>query len=198
VREELSYYYSVITHMDAQIGRMLAALDETKQADNTLVIFTTDQGLAIGSHGLRGKQNMYEHTIGVPLVIRGPGIPTGVKRDAQVYLRDLYPTVCELAGLSVPETVEARSFARVLAGKAASIHPHVFCYFRNVQRMIRTDRWKLIHYPQINRTQLFDLVNDPLELTDLSADPRNKQVVAELQTTLRHEQEIAKDPALEN
>src|SRR5262249_55409521 len=72
VRGELASYYAVISHMDAQIGRILAALDETRLAENTIVIFSSDQGLSIGSHGLRGKQNMYEHTVGVPLVLRGP------------------------------------------------------------------------------------------------------------------------------
>lgn len=196
VREELAYYYAVITHMDAQIGRMLAALDETGQAANTLVIFTSDQGVAIGSHGLRGKQNMYEHTIGVPLVMRGPGIPGGRICDAQVYLRDLFPTVCELTGLSIPETVEARSFAPVLSGKIASIHPHVFCYFRDVQRMIRTDRWKLIHYPKINRTQLFDVVNDPLERADASSETKHISRVTELRELLRREQKQAGDPVV--
>ena len=166
VRRELAMYYTVIDHLDAQIGRVLKALEETRQAENTIVVFTSDHGLAVGSHGLRGKQNMYEHTIGVPLVIRGPGIAANVRSDAQCYLRDLFPTTCELAGLEIPETVDGRSLAPVLRGEQQSIYPHVFGYFRNFQRMIRTERWKLIHYPQIDRTQLFDLAGDPHELTD--------------------------------
>jgi arylsulfatase A-like enzyme len=79
VRDELAHYYAVLTHLDAQIGRVLASLDETGQSANTLLIFTADNGLAIGSHGLRGKQNMYEHSIGVPLLVRGPGIAAGLR-----------------------------------------------------------------------------------------------------------------------
>ena len=113
VREDLAVYYAVISHMDEHLGRILAALEETGLAQDTFVIFTSDHGLAMGSHGLRGKQNMYEHTVGVPLIFRGPGIPRGSRSEAQCYLRDLYPTVCDLAGIPVPPTVQGRSLARI-------------------------------------------------------------------------------------
>src|SRR5262249_50414221 len=93
VREELAVYYAVIEHLDAQIGRILATLQSLSSLDNTIVVFTSDHGLAIGSHGLRGKQNMYEHTLRVPLVIRGPGVPAGKESHALCYLRDLFPTL---------------------------------------------------------------------------------------------------------
>lgn len=196
VRDELAYYYAVISHMDSQIGRMLAALEKVGKSENTIVIFTADQGVAIGSHGLRGKQNMYEHTVGVPFIMRGPGIPQGTCRDAQVYLRDMYPTVCELCGISIPKTVEGTSFASVLSGKTRAIYPRVYCYFRNVQRMVRTDRWKLVRYPQIDRTQLFDLTCDPLELCDLSASPQHANTVRELSHQLSDWQKQINDPLL--
>jgi arylsulfatase A-like enzyme len=195
VREELAAYYAVISHLDAAIGRILAALEETGQAKDTVVIFTSDHGLAIGSHGLRGKQNMYEHTIGVPLIFRGPGIPHGARRDAQVYLRDLFPTVCELAGIEIPKAVEARSLAGVIRGKEKSVYPQVFGYFKDVQRMIRTDRFKLIHYPKIERYQLFDLREDPNELHDLSGDDGHKAVFADLRKKLEAWQKEVGDPA---
>ncbi len=194
VRGELACYYAVITQMDAEIGRILAALEETGQTANTLVVFTSDHGVAIGSHGLRGKQNMYEHTIGVPLVMRGPGIPRGGRLAAQVYLRDLYPTVMELAGLPIPRTVEGRSLAPLLAGRSDSLYPEVFGYFRDFQRMVRTERWKLIHYPQISRWQLFDLQADPAEMRDLSADPAQAEVLVDLQSRLRLNQQAHGDP----
>ncbi len=184
VRRVTAAYYAVISHLDEQIGRMLAALDDTGQAGRTVVIFTSDQGLAVGSHGLRGKQNMYEHTIGVPLVVRGPGIPSGQRRDAQVYLRDLFPTACELADIEVPPTVQGKSLVPVLDGRQTSVYPHVICYFRDKQRMIRTDRWKLIHYPQIDRWQLFDLSADPFETTDLSQREEHADLVSELRHKL--------------
>lgn len=194
VRQELAYYYAVISHLDAQIGRILAALDETQQAERTIVIFTSDHGVGIGSHGIRGKQNMYEHTIGVPLVMRGPGIPQNQKITAQCLLRDLYPTVCELTKVPVPREIEGRSLAPVLRGETKEVYPFVCGYFRNFQRMIRTDRWKLIRYPQVERMQLFDLAADPNEMRDLSADGSHAAMRAELERKLREWQVAAKDP----
>lgn len=194
---ELAAYYAVISHLDEQIGRLLATLKETGQADNTLVVFTADQGLAIGSHGLRGKQNMYEHTIGAPLLMRGPGVPANVKLAGDVYLRDIYPTVCQLAGVPVPATVEAKSFVPLLTGEAQAIHPQVFSYFRDVQRAVRTDRWKYVRYPQVNREQLFDLRNDPLELTDLSGDAALAETKSDLRNRLAAWQRQVNDPLAE-
>ncbi|QDU61620.1 Arylsulfatase [Planctomycetes bacterium Pan216] len=196
VKDELAMYYRVISHLDAQVGRILNELDRRGESDNTIVLYTSDHGLAVGSHGLRGKQNMYEHTIGVPLIVRGPGIPKGERRDAQVYLRDIYPTCCELTGAAIPASVNGRSFAAVFADKEKEIHPHVFGYFRDAQRMIRDDRWKLIHYPKIDRVQLFDLVHDPNELRDLSDDPRHAKTRARLKAQLHEWQHQVKDPVL--
>lgn len=183
-REELACYYAVVSHMDEQIGRILAALRASGQADNTLIIFTTDQGVAIGSHGLRGKQNMYEHTVGVPLVFAGPGIPRGRRSAVQCHLRDLFPTLCDLAGVKVPETVQAKSLAAALKGETAPLYPHVIAYFGDVQRMIRTERWKLVWYPQIKRHQLFDLKNDPDEMKDLSVASEHAAVFSDLRGKL--------------
>jgi len=185
VREELAYYYAVITHLDQQIGRILEALEAAGQANNTVVIFTSDNGMAIGSHGLRGKQNMYEHTIGVPLILRGPQVPRGRRSHAQCYLRDLFPTACDLAGIKIPASVQGRSLVPVLKGAAKAIYPEIFGYFRTFQRMIRSDRWKLIWYPQIQRRQLFDLADDPDELRDLSANPERASVLEELSRRLK-------------
>jgi len=197
VRKELAAYYAVISHMDEQIGRILTALEQTGQAANTVVIFASDQGLAIGSHGLRGKQNMYEHTVGVPLILRGPGAPRGARRNAQCYLRDLYPTICELAGASVPEFVQGKSLLPVLRDERRVLYPAVFGYFGDVQRMIRTGGWKLIHYPKIARWQLFDLRSDAHEQRDLSAGPSHSGTLAELQARLRAWQQEVGDPVLQ-
>ncbi len=194
VRADLAVYYAVISHLDAQIGRILQTLRETGQWDRTLIVFTSDNGLAIGSHGLRGKQSMYEHTIGVPLILRGPGVPSDRRFAAQVYLRDLYPTICELAGVPVPGSVTGISIAPVLRGESEAIHPQVFGYFRNFQRMIRTDRWKLIYYPHLDRYQLFDLQDDPWELRDRSGDASAQDALQDLQAKLREWQHAVGDP----
>lgn len=194
VRKDLSVYYSVISHLDEQIGRILQALDETQQADKTIVIFTSDQGLAIGSHGLRGKQNMYEHTIGTPLILCGPGIPQDRRCDAQCYLRDLYPTVCDMAGVPIPETVQGRSLVPVIRGEEDSVYPFIVGYFNGTQRMIRTDRWKLIHYPKADKLQLFDLQTDPYEVKNLADDRRQQDLVEHLRETLDAWLKDAGDP----
>lgn len=180
IREEIAAYYAVIDDMDTQIGRILKTLEAIGQYDNTVIIFTSDHGLALGSHGLMGKQNMYEHTIGVPFIIAGPGIPRGGRTTAQIYLRDMFPTTCELAGVPIPESVSGRSLVPVLEGTATQIRPAVYGYYFNFQRMIRTERWKLIRYPQLDRQQLYDLRNDPTEQVDLATQAEHANQLADL------------------
>ena len=184
IRRELAAYYAVVEHLDAQVGRILAALDASGQADETLVISTSDHGLALGSHGLIGKQNMYEHTINVPLIIRGPKVSAGSMTTAQCYLRDLYPTVCDWAGIEVPKTVTAKSLLPVLKNPAVEIHPFIVGYFANSQRMIRQDGWKYIWYPLAQREQLFDLARDPDEMHDLSQNATHGEKRGQLREKL--------------
>ncbi len=189
MREELAVYYALVEHLDAQIGRITAALEKTGRLKHTIVVFTSDHGLAVGSHGLTGKQNMYEHTIGVPLVMSGPGVPTNRRIAAQCYLRDLFPTFCELCGVAVPTEIDGRSLKPVLDDvglqeRSDAVHPFVVGYFRDVQRMIRMERWKLIRYPQIDREQLFDLTNDPDELHDLIEEPTKREIADDLRKKL--------------
>jgi arylsulfatase A-like enzyme len=183
VRADLAVYYAVISHMDEQIGRILSALKTTGQWDNTIVIFSADHGLAVGSHGLMGKQNQYEHSIGVPLLFAGAGIPKGRKIDAPCYLRDLYPTACELSGIPIPDAVQSKSLAGLFTNPKARPHDFVVGYFTNTQRMIRKDDWKLIWYPHLARYQLFDLEHDPHELENLFANSAHQAQAS----NLRHE-----------
>ncbi len=196
VRAELAAYYAVISHLDAQVGRILTALEQTGMAENTLVIYASDHGLGVGSHGLRGKQSMYEHTINVPLIWRGPGIPAGKTSKAQVYLREIFPTCCDLAGLPVPATVEGESFVAALRGEAPRHHEYVFGYFRDFQRMIRGDGWKLIEYPAVHQTQLFDLQRDPFERTNLADTPQHAERLNALRKKLQTWQREMNDSAL--
>jgi len=180
VKDELAVYYAVLDHIDHQVGRLLAQLRADRRLDNTYVIFTSDHGLALGSHGLMGKQNMYDHSIEVPFIIAGPGIARGARTGAFGYLRDMFPTTCELAGIAIPKTVQSRSLAAVLLGKQKTVHRLGYGYFRDVQRMVRDENWKLIFYPKLNKYQLFDLANDPNELNNLaeaaSQMPRMKRM----------------------
>ncbi|MHC4624557.1 MAG: sulfatase-like hydrolase/transferase, partial [Planctomycetota bacterium] len=110
-------YYAIITHMDKQIGRILGALEESGKADNTYIFFTADHGLAVGHHGLMGKQNMFDHSVRVPLMVVGPGIPANKKIDAAVYLQDIMPTTLELAGINKPSDVQFKSLMPLIQGK---------------------------------------------------------------------------------
>ncbi len=192
MREQLAEYYGMVTHLDRELGRILKVLEETGHAKNTIIVFTSDQGLAVGSHGLLGKQNLYEHSMGTPLVISGPGIPAG-SSNALVYLYDLFPTLCELAGASLPEKVEGMSLAPIWRGERDSIRGSLFTTYENLQRAVRDERWKLIRYPQINKTQLFDLKSDPHELKNLADDPSQARRVEELMKLLREWQEKTGD-----
>lgn len=185
VLEEMAVYYSVIDHIDKQIGRIIDQLKADGRFKNTCVIFTSDHGLALGSHGLMGKQNMYEHTIRVPLILAGPGIPNGKRSNALCYLRDLYPTICDLVGIEIPLQVEGKSLKPLLLGQEDGIYTEVYGYFRNKQRMVRNERFKLIHYPHLERYQLFDLTEDPKELKDLSEDSAHKATLARLRGKLK-------------
>ncbi len=193
VRREIAAYYGMISHLDEQVGRILAALEESGHADNTIVIYSGDNGLAVGCHGLLGKQSMYDHSVRVPLIFRGPGIPKGVRSHALCYLRDIYPTVCELAGIEIPGTVEGLSLAPIISGKGKDVRNCIFCNYRDVQRMIRTDAWKLIRYPKISRTQLFDMANDPDERHDLAGDPSHTDTIAKLHARLTQWQKSVGD-----
>lgn len=181
IRQQLALYYAMITDLDAQLGRILDAL---RDRENTLVIFTSDQGLALGSHGLLGKQNQYEHSIRSPLIIAGPGLPRGERSEALVTLQDLFPTLCDLTGTAVPSSVTGRSLKPLLLHQTERIHEFVTGMFTDTQRMICDGRWKYIRYPKADREQLFDLLDDPQELNDLSASALHESRRVALQARL--------------
>jgi arylsulfatase A-like enzyme len=163
-------YYAVQMAMDLHIGRVIDELKKSGQLDRTIVIFSADQGIALGSHGLLGKQNLYDPSMRSPLVIAGPGIPAGAS-DALLYLFDIYPTVCDLIGAEVPKGIDGRSFADLIRGKAKTHRESLLLAYRDVQRAIVTPHDKLIHYPKVGKTQLFNRKTDPNELRNLFDDP---------------------------
>jgi arylsulfatase A-like enzyme len=189
-KKQLADYYACITGLDHHIGRVFAQLKAMGEWDNTIIIFTGDNGLSLGEHGLFGKQNLYEFGgMHVPLVIAGPGIPRG-RSDALVYLMDLFPTFCDFGGAPVPAGVEGRSLRPVIQGQTAKVRDVLYTGYRDGQRAIRDDRWKLIRYPLVDKTQLFDLQNDPRELTNLADQPAHAARLASLTKLL--EQEMAR------
>lgn len=185
VQTHLSEYYAIITHGDHQIGRILDSLEKSGKAENTIIIFSSDHGLAVGQHGLMGKQNQYDHSVRMPFVICGPGIEKNVRNNAMIYLQSCFATTCEMADIEVPETVQFPSLVALLKGEKKKLYDSVYGAYRDFQRMVRTDRYKLIRYPHIGKVQLFDLKNDPWETKDLSEDADYADLVRQLDAKLK-------------
>lgn len=171
IRMHTADYYALITQIDDDMGRMLQRLEDHGLRDNTIVVFTSDNGLSMGSHGLLGKQSLYEHATKVPLFFSGPGIPAGVRSDALVLLNDLFPTVTDLARVDAPDNLDGSSLLPVMLGATPSVRDKLFTMYWDHIRSIRDDRYKLIVYPLLHYVQLFDLQNDPYELNNLAEDP---------------------------
>lgn len=191
-KQRYAAYYGLISHLDHHIGRVLDTLKKTGQAENTIILFATDHGMSMDSHGQSGKHNAYEHTSRVQMVASGAGVPKG-SSDALVYLYDIYPTLCGLTGLPIPDEVEGKSLAKVIHGKQAKVRDHLFTAYMDDQRTIRDDRWKLFYRSKEDRAALYDLKNDPHELNDLAAKPENKDRIAKLKVELAKAQQLYGD-----
>jgi arylsulfatase A-like enzyme len=173
IREHLRDYYALVSHNDRRIGDIIEALKNAGEYERTLFIFASDNGLALGQHGLLGKQNLYDHSTKVPLVIAGPGIPAGMSSEALIYLNDLFPTICNLIGIPVPASVESESFVHIIEDAGAGHRSFLVSAYRDFQLGIRDERYKLIRYT-VNgseRFQLFDLWEDPFEINNRIDDP---------------------------
>jgi arylsulfatase A-like enzyme len=197
ISRELADYYACIEGMDGQIGRIVAALAKKGRLDDTVILFTSDHGLAIGSHGLLGKQNLYEHSMRSPAVIAGPGVPAGVRSSGLCYLHDLVATVGDLAGVAPPQESDARSLLPLLRGEVPAVREELLLAYGSVQRALVTPAWKLIAYPAAGRMQLFDVATDPDELVDRSADPGAGERRTDLEARLGAAQRAYDDPLLE-
>ena len=161
-------YYAIINHLDDQIGRILEALEKSGKREETWIVFTADHGLAVGQHGLVGKQNMYDHSLRVPFLIKPPSGEGGRRISAPVYLQDVMPTTLELAGVAKPEHVDFHSVMPLFNGeRSASFYPEVYGAYLELQRAIIADGLKLIVYPTTHTLRLYDLAEDPLEMNDL-------------------------------
>jgi arylsulfatase A-like enzyme len=167
IREQLGEYYGLISHVDARIGDLLETLRRTGMADETVVIFASDNGLALGSHGLLGKQTLYEHSTRVPLIVAGPGIPAGV---------------------------EGLDLSVVWRGEEPAVRETIYTAYEDKQRSVRDGRYKLIRYPLLDHVQLFDLERDPHELRNLANDPEHADVEARLMALLESQHDALEDP----
>jgi arylsulfatase A-like enzyme len=185
VRRHHHDYYALISSMDYDIGRLLDALDKLELNKNTLIIFSSDQGVALGSQGLMGKQNIYDCTMRVPLMISGPGIDKG-QSDALVYIHDIYPTVCDLVGTEIPN-VDGKSILPILRGDQKKVRDNLVLAYKKTQRSIRDDRWKLIVFPKINTSLFFDLRKDYYEMNNLINTPEHQDRIKQFRMLLAKE-----------
>ena len=164
-------YYAIITHMDRQIGRILDAVQATGKADNTYIVFSADHGLACGHHGLMGKQNMFDHSVRVPLIVVGPDVPKNKRTRGDVYLQDIMPSTLEWADIDKPDYVDFRSLVPIIKGERERNYDAIYGGYLQVQRAVTNDDFKLILYPKSRTVLLYDLKNDPQELKNLADDP---------------------------
>ena len=190
IKKELALYYGMITEVDAQIGRILEALKANGQDKNTLIIFAGDNGLAIGSHGLVGKQSVYDHCMRIPMVISGPNIPKNKKNDALCSLSDIFPTVCNYLKIDAPNSAEGKNLMETINNPKLVFRENMYYKYRDLQLAVRTnDNWKLIKYnvTGVEHQQLFNLNKDPFETKNLAEKPKYQQKMIELTEILKKE-----------
>lgn len=223
IRNELGREFACSENIDHQIKRVLDRLEVMGELDNTYIIYTADHGMAIGRHGLQGKQNLYEHTWRVPFIAKGPGIPAGMRAQGNVYLMDVLATLCDFANIVPPATNEGVSFRDVLEGSQSTIRDVLYGVYcggtKPGMRCVRKGDWKLIKYDVLNstvrETQLFNLRENPHEFLiehhsprvkamtgidpsvdqiDLADNPRYADRLAEMETLLQSEMQRLDDP----
>lgn len=180
IRNEMGRECACSENIDIQIGRVLEKLGSMGELDNTYIVYTSDHGIAIGRHGLQGKQNLYQHTWRVPFVVKGPGIKPGTRVEGNIYLMDVLPTLCDLAGIEVPSTSEGLSFKPVLQGKQSTVREVLYGVYNGGtkpgMRSVKKGDWKLIKYDvlggSVRETQLFNLAENPHEFLKEHHDPQ--------------------------
>ena len=193
-RESLTGYYAAITAMDHAIGRLIAQLEADGILDDTLIVFTGDNGMNMGHHGIWGKGNgtnpvnMYDSAVKVPGLFRLPGtIRSNVVNHEMISHYDFYGTILDLAGVPYEQPVDmpGTSFAALLTGEQQRVRDHVVVFDEyGPCRMIRTHEWKLVLRVPDGPNELYDLVNDPEENTNRFEDPTCKDVVASLRNQM--------------
>lgn len=201
IRNEIGRQFACSENIDIQIGRVLEKLEAMGELENTYIIYTADHGIAIGRHGLQGKQNLYEHTWRVPYIVKGPGIKPGSRAVGNTYLLDTLATLCDFAGIKPPESNEGISFRPVLEGKKDSIRDVLYGVYNGGtkpgMRSVKKGYWKLVKFDVLNgtvrKTQLFNLAENPNEFLD---EHHDEKVTAHTHATPKPAQRnLADDPA---
>lgn len=196
VKEQIALYYDMVSEMDAQVGRILEALDRSGLRHSTMIVFASDNGLAVGQHGLLGKQSLYEHSIRVPMIFIGTGIPVNKQSQSFAYLSDIAPTIYDWLGVEAPPTVEAKSLMPIFRDPKAKVRDNIYNIYGHWSRSLKTsDGYKLIAYNVKGNEylQLFDLKKDPWERENLVDFPDQQERLHHMWQILKKEMKDAHD-----
>ena len=194
ISDQLCEYYGLITHLDEQVGRVIRALEQSPHAKNTIIIYTADHGLAMGSHGLLGKQNVYEQSMRCPLILNGPGVPKGKSNNSYTYVHDLYATICDLTSIQQPSENDSISLRPILNGNISRVRDSVFLPFQDNQRAVSNGNWKLHVYPKINHRLLFHIAADPHEIKNLADNPTFEAQTSQMLSLMESHRLNLQDP----
>jgi iduronate 2-sulfatase len=192
-------YYAAVAFMDAQVGKVLDALDRSGQADNTIVIFTSDHGYHLGEHDFWAKVSLHEESAKVPLIIRVPGKKPAVCHSL-VELLDLYPTVARLCGLEVPSRLQGKDISSAFDNPSHTVRDAAFSVAPSHKGfLLREDRWAYIQYTEDGSggAELFDMANDPQQYVNLAENPEFKSVVGMFRAKLAAKLKSARENDLE-
>jgi arylsulfatase A-like enzyme len=186
IKRHIAEYYGMISHLDHEFGKVVQALKDNGIYDNTIIIFASDNGLALGQHAYMAKQNCYEHALRVPLIFAGNCIPKGEVRSQFAYIHEIFPTICDMIGIDIPETVEAESLLPIIQNNTEG-RKYLYGGYGGLCRSVKDSRYKLIEYRYDGkkRRQLFDLESDPYEINDISADCKYADKIEELEAQMR-------------
>jgi len=198
-RKAVGGYYACVTYMDAQVGRVLAALEQSGQADNTIVIFTSDHGYHLGEHDFWAKVSLRDESAMVPLIIKVPGKQPAVCHSL-VELLDLYPTVASLCGLEVPARLQGKNISRMLDDPKHSVREAAFSVAPSSKGfLLREDKWAYLQYAEDASLgiELFDMVKDPRQYTNLAGKPEFAGVVTEFKAKLAAKLRAVRDNDLD-
>lgn len=199
IREHLSDYYGIISHLDEAFGKLMEALEASGERENTIVVFTADHGISIGQHGLMGKQNLYEHSTRIPMILAGPGIPEGKRIDERILHYGLMPTLLECLEVEAPGSVSGEPFTAFFRDEGNGLDELYLAYVDAIRGLIQGD-WKLLEYRGAEgyaATQLFNITEDPLETVDRAPDPDYRERVQSMRARLVELREAAGDTRIE-
>lgn len=214
-KKHLSDYYSIITHLDAQIGRVIQSLKDNDLYDNTIIIMAGDSGLAVGNHGLLGKQNIYdEDGVHIPFIISGGLVDEankGRREDAFCYNYDILPTICDMIGIEAPASASGKSLLPIINNKQKEVRNYTYHAYRQHQRAYRKGDYKLIEYvraPDTHTygkykgqtfvvgsrvTQLFNITKDPWETFNMADFPEFADIVESMRKEMQLKSKELKD-----